>query len=130
MKATLISDKPRQTIGQDHARWFAQAWIEAWNLHDVERIMGYCSEDFALTTPYIAAVMKEPAGALKGKGAVSRYLERTFQRVPDLHFELLDVFPGVRSIVILYRTVLGTCIAEWVLFGDNGRATRSICHHA
>lgn len=131
MKNTAhITENCLPFFDQDYSFRFAQEWIEAWNAHDIRRILTCCSEDFALTTPYIAEVMKEPSGCLKGKGAVSRYLERTFQRIPDLRFELLDVFPGVRSIVIFYRTLFGNRTAEWMLFGDDGKVIRSISHHA
>jgi hypothetical protein len=130
MKNTAhITENCLPLIDQDHSYKFAQDWIEAWNSHDIKRILTYCSQDFALTTPYITTVMKEPSGCLKGKGRVSRYLERTFQRIPDLRFELLDVFPGVRSIVVLYRSLFGKHTAEWMLFGDDGKVIRSISHH-
>jgi predicted ester cyclase len=127
--AALEHERDPEIIGQEYAGKFAREWIEAWNSHDLKRIMAYCSEDVVLTTPYIATVMKAPSGSLKGKGAVSRYLERTFQRIPDLRFELLDVLPGVRSIVIFSKTLYGRRTAEWMLFGDNGKIVRSVLHH-
>jgi hypothetical protein len=117
-------------IRHEDALKFAREWIEAWNSHDLAKILSHYSEDFALTTPYIVEVMKEPTGAIKGKKAVRDYWERAFQRIPDLHLDLIDCFPSVRSMVILYRTMLDRHAAEWLLFGDDGRVRRSIAHYS
>jgi len=117
-------------ITHEDALKFAQEWIEDWNSHDLPKILSHYSEDFALTTPYIVEVMKEPAGAIKGKKAVADYWERSLQRIPDLHLELIDVFPSVHSMVILYQTIFDRRAAEWLLFGEDGRVKRSIAHYA
>ena len=117
-------------ISHEDALKFAREWIEAWNSHDLSKILSHYSEDFALTTPYIVEVMKEPTGAIKGKKAVKDYWERSLQRIPDLHLELIDCFPSVRSMVILYRTMLDRHAAEWLLFNDDGMVKRSIAHYS
>lgn len=116
-------------ITQEKAQQFAREWIEAWNAHDLGRILAHCSDDVALTTPYIVEVMKAPSGALKGKKAVKDHWDLALKRDPDLHIELIEVLPGARSIVILYRTLYDRHAAEWMLFGDDGKVTRSIVHH-
>ena len=76
-------------ISHEDALKFAREWVEAWNSHDLAKILSHYSEDFALTTPYIVEVMKEPTGAIKGKKAVRDYWESALQRIPDLHLELI-----------------------------------------
>jgi hypothetical protein len=116
-------------ISYEEALDFAREWIAAWNTHDLAKIMPYYAEDFALTTPYIVEVMKEPSGAIKGKRAAGCYWTGALRRNPDLHLELVEVFPGVRSMVILYRTIFGRQSAEWLLFGGDGRVRRSVAHY-
>ncbi|HVN72286.1 MAG TPA: nuclear transport factor 2 family protein [Desulfomonilia bacterium] len=116
-------------ISHEDALKFAREWIEAWNSHDLSKILPHYAEDFALTTPYIAEFMKEPTGAIKGKKAARDYWEMTFRRVPDLHLELIDCFPSVRSMVVLYRTMLDRRAAEWLLFDDDHKVKRSIAHY-
>jgi hypothetical protein len=117
-------------ITHEAALKFAQEWIDDWNSHDLPKILSHYSEDFALTTPYIVEVMKEPAGAIKGKKAVADYWKQSLQRIPDLHIELIEVFPSERSMVILYQTIFDRRAAEWLLFGEDGRVKRSIAHYA
>ncbi|HPI92413.1 MAG TPA: nuclear transport factor 2 family protein [Deltaproteobacteria bacterium] len=116
-------------ITQQSAERFAREWIEAWNSHDLDRILVHYSDDFALTTPYIAEFLKEPSGAVKGKKAAEEYWKNALRRAPDLHFELIEVLASIRSVVILYRTVFGRHAAEWMLFGDDGKVKRAIIHY-
>ena len=117
-------------IAHEEALRFAREWIEAWNSHELAKIMPYYAEDFALTTPYIVKVLREPSGAIKGRKAVGEYWAGALRRDPDLHVELVEVFPGVRSMVILYRTIFEKRTAEWLLFGGDGKVKRSIAHYS
>ena len=49
------------------ARDFAREWIDAWNSHDLDRILSHYSDDFEITTPMIKVAMGEETGTLKGK---------------------------------------------------------------
>ena len=39
---------------EDEARSFAADWIEAWNSHDLDRIMTHYAEDLVLVSPIAA----------------------------------------------------------------------------
>jgi len=38
-------------ISVPEAQEFAREWIEAWNSHNIDRILDHYSEDFEMTTP-------------------------------------------------------------------------------
>ena len=38
-------------LSHEDALRFAREWIEAWNSHDLPKILSHYAEDFALTTP-------------------------------------------------------------------------------
>ena len=57
-------------LEQSFAEQFATEWVEAWNSHDLERILAHYTDDFEMTTPYIIQAAGEPSGCLKGKEAV------------------------------------------------------------
>lgn len=82
------------------AQEFAKEWVDAWNSHNIDRILEHYSEDFEMTTPMIVLVMNDQTGTLKGKKNVKPYWKKALERVPDLRFELLDVFVSVNSLVI------------------------------
>lgn len=111
------------------AQEFAREWIEAWNSHNIDRILDHYSEDFEMTTPMIVLVMNDQTGTLKGKKNVKLYWEKALERVPDLRFELLDVFVSVNSLVIYYKAVFGKRAAEILFFGEDGKVNRSIAHY-
>ena len=48
---------------EDEARSFAADWIEAWNSHDLDRIMTHYAEDLVLVSPIAAQLLNDPAGS-------------------------------------------------------------------
>jgi hypothetical protein len=50
---------------------------------------------------------------------------------PPLRFELIDVYPGVNTIAIHYRSVGRKHVVEMIEFDEQGRAIRGCaCHGA
>ena len=109
---------------------FAREWIEAWNSHDLERILSHYSEDFEMASPLIVERMGEPSGVLKGKAAVRPYWEQGLAAQPPLRFELLDVLTGIRSITIYYRSVGRRVVAEVLEFNPQKEVVRGAAHWA
>jgi ketosteroid isomerase-like protein len=116
-------------ITGDFARRFAEEWIAAWNAHDLNQILAHYADDFEMSSPFIAKVMGVPHGTLKGREAVGSYWARALERMPDLHFELIDVFASVNSVCILYKSVLNLRAVEWLYFDDHGKVCRAIAHY-
>jgi hypothetical protein len=117
-------------IGREWALEFAREWIEAWNSHDLERILSHYAEDFEMTSPLILERMGEPSGILKGKAAVRAYWSKGLGASPPLRFELIEVFAGVRSITIHYRSIGCRLGAEVLEFNGRGEVVRGMAHHA
>jgi ketosteroid isomerase-like protein len=114
---------------EPEARAFAWEWVEAWNSHDLDRIMAHYAEDFAMTSPFIAALMQEPSGTITGKANVRAYWDQALKKVPDLNFKLIDVLVGVDSITIYYQAVFGKRAAEVLFFDTNHQVKRGIAHY-
>ena len=115
-------------ITQAQADRFGKDWIEAWNSHDLDRILSHYSEDFLMSSPHIAVIAGEPSGVLKGKHAVGAYWKKSLSRMPDLHFELLATFAGADSVAIHYNGARGPAI-EVLFFGASGRVERAAAHY-
>ena len=116
-------------ISEEKAQAFAQEWVDSWNSHDLDRIMSHYAEDFQMTSPFIAKLMNEPTGTIKGKDNVRAYWAKALQRIPDLHFELIEVLTSVDSIIIYYHAVLGKRGAEVFFLNESGKVARAIAHY-
>jgi ketosteroid isomerase-like protein len=116
-------------IDQQFAQKFARAWVEAWNSHELERILSHYADDFEMTSPFITSMVGEPSGTLKGKERVAEYWKGALEKIPDLKFEIVDVLFSINSVVIYYKAVLGKMGAEILLFGNDGKVIESIAHY-
>src|SRR5436190_1263756 len=105
----------------EQARHFAQEWIAAWNAHDLDRILAHYSDDFEMASPYIIEVVGEPSGRLKGKPAVAAYWTKALSKLPDLHFELIDVLAGASSVAIVYYGRGRRRVCEVFFFDASGK---------
>src|SRR4051812_35901806 len=99
---------------------FAAEWIAAWNSHDMDKILGHYSDDFDITTPMIKVALGEDTGTLIGKPAIRAYWEAALRKIPDLHFEFLDVAVSVNSVAIYYKSVFDKLAIEVMFFNDDG----------
>ena len=115
-------------ISPDFARSLAEEWIAAWNAHDLERVLSHYEPDFEMASPRIVDIVGEPSGVLRGHASVGAYWQRALQMIPDLHFDLLDVFVGARSVALMYRNQAGRGCLEMLELGASGRIARAAAH--
>jgi hypothetical protein len=107
-------------ITTEQAQALAQRWIAAWNAHDLAAILVLYTDDFSMSSPYIAEVTGEASGRLDGKDAVGAYWRRALVNYPDLEFELLHVFCGVEAIALTYRILGGRMATEFLRLNSEG----------
>jgi hypothetical protein len=103
-------------VDQIAARTFAQRWVQEWNAHDIEAVLGHFSDDVIFTSPHAAQLLQGCDGTVRGKDALRRYWQEGLRRVPDLRFELLGVYTGVHTLVINYRNQKGGLASEILTF--------------
>jgi SnoaL-like domain len=116
-------------IDQNFAKQFAAEWIEAWNSHDLDRILAHYSNDFRFSSPFVPQVFGEPSGVLTGLETVREYWRRALARRNDLHFELISLLVGMESIVIVFSRHDGKQGAEHFEFETSGKVIRSSAHY-
>lgn len=106
------------------ARDFAQDWVDAWNSHDLERILTHYDDEVILTSP-VALKLLSGDGTVRGKAALKEYFLRGIQAFPDLRFDLIDALWGTETIVIYYfNNVRGSKTAEVMLLNPAGKIHR------
>jgi hypothetical protein len=108
---------------------FAKEWIEAWNSHDLDRVLAHYADGFEMSSPFILQFAGEPSGKLKGKKAVGAYWARALQLIPDLRFKLVSTLVGADSITLYYEGPRGM-VAEVFLFGPDQKVTAAFAHYA
>jgi SnoaL-like domain len=112
------------------AHRFAQAWVAAWNAHNLDEILSHYDEDFEMYSPVIAQLHLDPSGHLRGRSTVKSYWTRALQRVPDLQFELMSVLVGSQSVTLYYKGARDRISAEVFFFNAQGKVTKALAHYA
>ena len=108
---------------------FPDAWIAAWNAHDLDAIMSHYTDDVTLVSPTAAALLGDPSGEVRGKAAVRAYFRKGLDAYPNLRFVLLDVMWGLRSVVLCFVNQKGTKTAEYMELDAAGRITRVVANY-
>lgn len=116
-------------ITRQQALDFAHEWVSAWNAHDLERVLSHYTDDFEMSSPFIAAMGIEPSGTLKGKDKIRDYWSRAMVKYPDLAFGLIEVLSCVDTVVIYYTSIAGKTAAELFTFNSEGKVYKAMGHY-
>lgn len=115
-------------MNKEFTQKFTHNWVEAWNSHDLDKIISHYADDFEMTSPVISKIMNIESGKLKGKHAVRAYWEKALSINPNLHFEVINSFSGTNSIVIHYKGHRGLS-AEVFFFDNEGKVNAAYAHY-
>lgn len=108
---------------------WAQDWVDAWNAHDIIRVLSHYTPDFEMSSPYIVTIAGEPSGVLRGQAALAAYWRAALEKLPDLQFELREVFRGVNSLTVYYKGARGVLATEVFFFDEHGLVIRAHAHY-
>lgn len=111
------------------AQALAQEWIEAFNNHDLERILSHYADAVELKSLLVTKLLGDPAGTVRGKPALRSYYARGLAAAPDLRFDLLGVFAGVSSVAMYLRSSVRGLQLEVMELDTDGRIARVLVHH-
>lgn len=103
---------------------FAQQWVDAWNAHDLDAVLSHFADDAEFRSPVAAQLLPETNGVLRGKAEIRAYWSVGLERIPDLRFEVVDVYTGLDTVVINYRNHAGGLVNEVLRFNDQGLVER------
>jgi len=109
---------------------FATDWIEAWNAHDITRVLVHYTDDIVFYSPIAAQVVPGSGGVVRGKDALRAYWSKALERNTDLHFKLLETTVGVGSICLIYKNHRGMTAAEVMRFGEDGLIFEAYAHYS
>ena len=100
-------------------------WIAAWNARDLERVLALYTEDFEMTSVHIHAMGFDASGTLRGKARVRDYWATALDRLPDLHFELIDLFVSPDSLVVFYQNERANKMCEYLRLDAHGKIAQA-----
>jgi hypothetical protein len=106
------------------AEQFAQQWVAAWNAHDLDAVLAHFADDAEFSSPVAVQLLPQSDGVLRGKTAIREYWAAGLERIPDLHFEVVQVYAGIGTIVINYRNHAGSLVNEFLHFNADGLVER------
>ena len=116
-------------LTQQQAQDFAKDWIEAWNSHDLDRILAHYDENIVLVSPIAAKLLNDPQSTVRGKIALQAYFKKGLEAYPNLTFELINVMWGLSSVVLYYVNQNGTKAGELMELTANGTVSKVIANY-
>ena len=59
----------------DHAdaAAFVDDWVQAWNAHDLEKVLSHFADDVVFSSPLAAELLDDSDGVIRGKAALRTY---------------------------------------------------------
>ena len=107
---------------------FEHEWIEAWNAHDIERILSHYRDDILFVSP-LAARAGAPHGTLRGLASLRAYFERGLATYPALRFRPMAALGGIGSIALHYLSVEGRQAIEVMELDVRGKVRHAAVHY-
>jgi ketosteroid isomerase-like protein len=115
-------------VGRPDPHTFADEWIGAWNARDLDAVLAHYAGDIVFTSPTAQRVVPQSGGRVRGKPALREYWTLALRGNPDLHFDLIDVYEGVDTVVLHYRNQAGGAVCEVLTFRDGLVVTGHATH--
>ncbi|MHC1943185.1 nuclear transport factor 2 family protein [Bradyrhizobium sp. UFLA06-06] len=104
-------------------------WIAAWNARDLERVLAMYAEDAEMTSDRIPALGFGPTGTVRGKASLRAYWSAALAKLPELHFELIDLYVSPDSVVVFYQNERGKKICEYLRLDAEGKIRQGSANH-
>ncbi|MGE5837805.1 MAG: nuclear transport factor 2 family protein [Acidobacteriota bacterium] len=110
------------------AHAFARQWIAAWKHRDLDALLKHYSDDVEFRSPLAARLFGADSGTIRGKETLRSYFTKALVAFPgELDIELLGVYQGIDSIVVLFQA-RGRQGAEFMEFNGDNVVHRALAH--
>jgi uncharacterized protein (TIGR02246 family) len=113
----------------EHLNALAHEWVAAWNARDVERVLALYAEDCEMTSDVIVRLGVDTSGTVQGKSSLRSYWSKALAGLPDLHFDLIDIFASPDSVVVFYKNQRGAQICEYLRLDAQGKIVQGSANH-
>ncbi|MFN8317517.1 MAG: nuclear transport factor 2 family protein [Chitinophagales bacterium] len=111
----------------------ANQWFEAFNAHNIEKLLALYSEEAEHYSPKLKVHQPETNGLIRGKAALRAWWTDAFDRLPELHYEVLQLTADEKQVFMEYirqtPNEADLRVGE-VLVINNGEITASRVYHS
>ncbi len=83
-------------------RTIAVAWFEAFNAHDLEKLLALYHDDAEHYSPKLKLRQPETNGLIKGKASLRIWWRDSFDRLPTLNYEVISLTANEERIFMEY----------------------------
>jgi ketosteroid isomerase-like protein len=104
-------------------------WLDAWNSHDLDRIMQHYADDIEFTAQTVVTRWARANGKLKGKEELRMHFSKGLSLAPDIHFTLEEILFAPNGYAVLYHRENGNRVLDAVELDDAGLATRVTAYY-
>ena len=80
----------------------ALQWFQAFNEHQLDNLLSLYDEDAAHYSPKLKIHKPETNGLIKGKKALRAWWKDAFERLPQLHYKVLNIIANDDSVFMEY----------------------------
>ena len=119
-------------MSEQNKKQIATKWFEAFNAHDLEKLLSLYNDNAQHYSPKLKIRMPETQGLIKGKQALREWWQDAFDRLPTLQYEVVKLTADEDQVFMEYiRRVDGEddlSVGE-VLQIDNGLIVFSRVYH-
>ena len=110
---------------------FATEWVEAWNSHDLERIISHYAETLHYCSPLVLERIPGSDGVIRDRATLRSYVQTGLSKNPALQFTFREVLLGAHGIALCYDNARGGLTTEYFEFDANGKVVKVIsCYSA
>ena len=95
----------------------------------LERVLALYAEDSEMTSDRIPSLGFDASGTLHGKHRLREYWSLALQRLPNLHFDLIDIYVSPDSLVVFYANERGQKICEYLRVDADGKIRQGSANH-
>jgi len=85
----------------------ARKWFEAFNRHELERLLALYDDNAAHYSPKLKIRQPETNGYVKGKDALRAWWQDAFDRLPTLHYEVTSLTANNERVFMEYVRQVG-----------------------
>ena len=110
----------------------AHAWFEAFNAHNLEKLLSLYDDDAVHFSPKLKIIHPETNGFVTGKAALHSWWQDAFDRLPTLHYKVTSLTSNSDRVFMEYiRTVTGEpemLVAEVLEINDGAIIASRVYH--
>ncbi len=111
------------------AKSLGQKIIDAWNSHDLARILALYAEDIVVVNPMFFLLLGLPEGTLRGKDALRPHWKMVLEQLSHLKFKFIDSYAGMDSFALNFTSLFEKRTIEVFTLGHDNLITQSVTYY-